>query len=84
VGPGPEGFRKLARAHRIVPVWRELVADTVTPVAAFLQIVGTGDTSGFLLESVEGGERWGRYSFIGRNPLATLVAQGHEVSISTN
>jgi len=81
VGPGPAGFRRLARAHRIVPVWRELVADTVTPVAAFLQIVGTGDTSGFLLESVEGGERWGRYSFIGRNPLATLVAQGHEVTI---
>jgi anthranilate synthase component 1 len=81
VGPGPDGFRKLARAHRIVPVWREVVADTVTPVAAFLQIVGTGDTSGFLLESVEGGERWGRYSFIGRNPLATLVAQGHEVTI---
>jgi len=79
-GPGIDGFRKLARAHRIVPVWRELVADTVTPVAAFLQIVGTGDTSGFLLESVEGGERWGRYSFIGRNPLATLVAQGHEVT----
>jgi anthranilate synthase component 1 len=80
VGPGSAGFRRLARAHRIVPVWRELVADTVTPVAAFLQIVGTGDTSGFLLESVEGGERWGRYSFIGRNPLATLVAQGHEVT----
>jgi len=80
VGPGADGFRKLARAHRIVPVWRELVADTVTPVAAFLQIVGTGDRTGFLLESVEGGERWGRYSFIGRNPLATLVAQGHEVT----
>jgi anthranilate synthase component I len=80
IGPGADGFRTLARAHRIVPVWRELVADTVTPVAAFLQIVGTGDTSGFLLESVDGGERWGRYSFIGRNPLATLVAQGHEVT----
>jgi anthranilate synthase component 1 len=80
LGPGAEGFRALARAHRIVPVWRELVADTVTPVAAFLQIVGTGDTSGFLLESVEGGERWGRYSFIGRNPLATVVTHGTEVT----
>jgi len=79
-GAGPDGFRALARRHRIVPVWRELVADTVTPVAAFLQIVGTDDTSGFLLESVEGGERWGRYSFIGRNPLATVVAHGTEVS----
>ncbi len=78
-GPGPEGFRALARRHRIVPVWRELVADTVTPVAAFLQIVGTSATPGFLLESVEGGERWGRYSFIGRNPLATLTAYGTEV-----
>jgi len=79
VGPGAASFRALARAHRIVPVWRELVADTVTPVGAFLQIVGTGDTSGFLLESVEGGERWGRYSFIGRNPLATIVAEGTTV-----
>ncbi|MGA2837279.1 MAG: chorismate-binding protein [Acidimicrobiales bacterium] len=80
LGPGVEGFRALARRHRIVPVWRELVADTVTPVAAFLQIVGTGDTTGFLLESVEGGERWGRYSFIGRNPLATVVAHGTAVT----
>jgi len=79
-GPGVVGFRALARRHRIVPVWRELVADTVTPVTAFLQIVGTGDTSGFLLESVEGGERWGRYSFVGRNPLATVVAKGAEVT----
>ncbi len=79
-GPGAEGFRTLARRHRIVPVWRELVADTVTPVGAFLQIVGTGDTSGFLLESVEGGERWGRYSFVGRNPLATVVAHGSDVT----
>ncbi len=79
-GPGAQGFKALARRHPIVPVWRELVADTVTPVAAFLQIVGTGDRSGFLLESVEGGERWGRYSFIGRNPLATVVAHGSEVT----
>ena len=67
-----------------MPVWRELVADTVTPVGAFLQLVGTGDTTGFLLESVEGGERWGRYSFVGRNPLATLVAQGHHVTTRGN
>ncbi len=79
-GSGPESFRTLAASHRIVPVWRELVADTITPVAAFLQIVGDDDTPGFLLESVEGGERWGRYSFVGRNPLATLVARGRRVT----
>ena len=79
-GPGRDGFTTLAAKHRIVPVWRELVADTLTPVGAFLQIVGTGDTVGFLLESVEGGERWGRYSFVGRNPLATVTARGTQVS----
>ncbi len=73
-GPGLETFRSWAGKHRIVPVWRELVADTLTPVAAFLQIVGQDGRSGFLLESVEGGERWGRYSFVGRNPLATVTA----------
>src|SRR5580704_13621995 len=79
-GPGPDGFGALAAKHRIVPVWRELVADTVTPVAAFLHIVDGADRTGFLLESVEGGERWGRYSFVGRNPLATITARGTTVT----
>ncbi len=79
-GPGEDGFRSLAAKHRIVPVWRELIADTITPVGAFLQIVGTGNNVGFLLESVEGGERWGRYSFVGRNPLATVTAVGDVVT----
>ncbi len=79
-GPGPSGFRTLALKHRVVPVWRELVADTVTPVAAYLQMVDGTDRPGFLLESVEGGERWGRYSFVGRSPLATITARGNLVS----
>jgi anthranilate synthase component 1 len=77
---GVARFASMAEKHRIVPVWRELVADTITPVSTFLQIVGDG--SGFLLESVEGGERWGRYSFVGRNPLATITARGSQVSTS--
>jgi len=79
-GPGGAGFRALAAKHRIVPVWRELVADTITPVAAFLQIVEAGRRTGFLLESVEGGERWGRYSFVGRSPLATITVRGATVT----
>jgi len=71
--PGRQVFCELAGKHRIVPVWRDVVADTVTPVSAFLLAVG--ERPGFLLESVEGGERWGRYSFVGRNPLATIVAR---------
>jgi anthranilate synthase component 1 len=56
------------------------MADTVTPVSAYLRVVG--DRPGFLLESVEGSERWGRYSFVGRHPLATLVARGGQVTVS--
>jgi anthranilate synthase component 1 len=66
--------------HRIVPVWRELVADTLTPVGAFRSVVGEGP--GFLLESVERGERWSRFSFLGRSPLATLVSHGRSVEIT--
>jgi anthranilate synthase component 1 len=78
--PGGDIFCALVRRHRIVPVWRDLVADTLTPVGAFLQVVG--EEPGFLLESVEGGERWGRYSFVGRRPLTTLVARDQKVTSS--
>ncbi|HEY6471325.1 MAG TPA: chorismate-binding protein [Acidimicrobiales bacterium] len=75
--PDPAEFAALAKEHAIVPVWCEVVADTLTPVACFANVVGDGD--GFLFESVEGGERWGRYSFVGRRPLATLTARGRHV-----
>ena len=78
--PSPQEFRELARAYRVVPVWREVLADLTTPVAAFARVVGSGD--GFLLESVEHGERWSRWSFIGRNPMATLVARGRHVEVT--
>jgi anthranilate synthase component 1 len=80
LSPSLADFQKLASDHHIVPVWSEVVADTLTPVAAFLNVVGDGP--GFLLESVEGGERWGRFSFVGRAPLATLLARGTEVIAS--
>jgi len=60
-------------------VWREILADLVTPVAAFGRVVGEG--TGFLLESVEHGDRWGRWSFLGRNPLATLVARNGRIAV---
>jgi anthranilate synthase component 1 len=79
VSPDEAAFVELARSHRVVPVWRELVADTITPVGAFRSVVG--DAPGFLLESVEHGERWSRFSFLGRAPLATLVARGAAVEV---
>ncbi|HEX2578198.1 MAG TPA: anthranilate synthase component I, partial [Aquihabitans sp.] len=59
IRPTREEFRALAREHTVVPVWRELLADLVTPVAAFARLTRDGEP-GFLLESVEHGERWGR------------------------
>ncbi len=79
MAPELESFLELASAHRVVPVWQELVADTVTPVGAFRTVVGAGE--GFLLESVEHGERWSRFSFLGRSPVATLVARGNEIEV---
>jgi len=74
-----EEFLQYSKNYTIIPVWRELVADLVTPVAAFARVVG--DDSGFLLESVENGERWSRWSFVGRNPLVTIIKKGDEISI---
>ncbi|MCB0978000.1 MAG: anthranilate synthase component I [Acidimicrobiales bacterium] len=80
IRPSREEFREIARTHTVVPVWRELLADLVTPVAAFARLTHGGEP-GFLLESVEHGERWGRWSFVGRRPAATLVARGRNVEV---
>src|SRR4051794_22963603 len=77
--PSREEFRKLALDHTVVPVWREGLADLVTPGAAFGR--GGGDEPGFLLESVEQGERWSRWSFMGRDPRATLVSRGGRIEV---
>jgi anthranilate synthase component I len=77
--PSRDEFRALAREHSVVPVWREVLADLTTPVAAFLRIVG--DEPGFLLESVEHGERWGRWSFVGRRPAVTFVGRDGRVEV---
>ncbi len=78
--PGLEMFCELGRQYSVVPVWRELVADSLTPVGAFRAMVGDGP--GFLLESVERGERWSRFSFVGRSPAATLVARGRQIEVT--
>ena len=79
VHPSRDEFRALARDYTVVPVWREVLGDLITPVAAFARVVGDG--SGFLLESVEQGMRWARFSFVGRNPLATLVARSGRIEL---
>ncbi|HEX2051051.1 MAG TPA: anthranilate synthase component I [Actinomycetota bacterium] len=77
--PDRARFRALARSHTIVPVWRSVLADVLTPVGAFLRL--DPRPHGFLLESVEGGERWGRYSFIGGDAFATVTAKDGRVAV---
>jgi anthranilate synthase component 1 len=69
-----ETFTDLAQRSTFVPVVRELVADLLTPVSAFLRIAEHSDYA-FLLESVEGGEHVGRYSFLGKDPFVLLRAR---------
>ena len=80
--PTLDEFRELASKHPIVPVWSEVLADLETPVSVFAKVVG--DDNGFLFESVEHGERWSRFSFVGRNPSARLVLRDGRVEVTGN
>lgn len=84
VSPSLEDFIRLARRYRVVPIWRTLLADFTTPLAAFARLCGDdqGTRSGFLLESVDHGGRWSRWSFVGRNPRARIVAHGPRIETS--
>ena len=73
-------FKELAQRGTFVPVCKEIVADLLTPVSAFLKIAEHSDYA-FLLESVEGGEQVGRYSFLGKDPFLILRARGGKTII---
>jgi anthranilate synthase component 1 len=75
-----EEFKELARRGTFVPVCKEIVADLLTPVSAFLKIAEHADYA-FLLESVEGGEHVGRYSFLGKDPFLILRARGNRTTM---
>src|SRR3954454_17145587 len=73
-------FVDLAQRGTFVPVWKEIVADLLTPVSAFLKIAEEADYA-FLLESVEGGEHVARYSFLGKDPFLILRSAGGKTTI---
>src|SRR3954449_5887415 len=73
-------FKELARRGTFVPVVKEIVADLLTPVSAFLKIAEHADYA-FLLESVEGGEHVGRYSFLGKDPFLILRARDGNTTV---
>ncbi len=67
-------FARLTAQGNLIPVYREIRGDTETPVSAFLKL--PAPSHAFLLESVEGGERWGRYSYLGDRPRLRVRQEG--------
>ncbi|HEY7405554.1 MAG TPA: anthranilate synthase component I [Candidatus Angelobacter sp.] len=78
--PDFKEFSRIARKATLVPVAKTVAADLRTPVTAFLSIAAE-EPRAFLLESVEGGEKIGRYTFLGARPYMVLRAQGRQISV---
>ena len=78
--PSLADYLELARGHSVVPVYRQLLGDTLTPVSAYCKI--QWGACSFLFESVVGGEKIGRYSFLGADPFLQLEAYGHDVVVT--
>jgi len=73
--PDLDEVRRLSRLGNVVPVYKSVVADLLTPVSAFLKL-RTGQSYAFLLESIEGGEKLARFSFLGCDPFLVLSVGG--------
>jgi anthranilate synthase component 1 len=78
--PDYKEFSRLARTATLVPVAKTVAADLRTPVSAFLS-VAAHEPNAFLLESVEGGEKIGRYTFLGARPYMILTARGRQITL---
>jgi anthranilate synthase component 1 len=79
ITPGLDEVRELARAHTVVPLRHTFIADTETPVSAYLKLRGAGPS--FLLESAERGQRLGRWSFLGVHPRAVIRLDGGRLTV---
>jgi len=80
--PAFEVFEQLAQGGNLIPVYREILADMDTPVSILSKL--NSRPHAFLLESVEGGEKWGRYTFLGSDPRVVFAVRGDEVEIREN
>src|SRR5690242_15978479 len=78
ITPSFQEFVRLASTHNLIPLRAEIVVDRVTPVSVYERLQ-EGESHSFLLESVEGGERFGRYSFVGQKPHALFLCRDNEV-----
>jgi anthranilate synthase component 1 len=80
--PNIETFKKLTEEGNLIPVYREIMADMETPVSALFKL--SSKTYTFLLESVEGGEKWGRYTFLGSDPDVVFSVRKEDIVIREN
>jgi anthranilate synthase component 1 len=80
IRPDYKEFARLARQATLVPVVKSVMADLLTPVSAFLAVAGK-EPEAFLLESVERGERIGRYTFLGARPYMQVRARGRQIEV---
>ena len=80
--PSLEEFKKKAKLGNLIPVYKEILADLDTPVSAYMKIRG-GEYS-FLLESIEGGEKWARYCFLGCDPSVVVITKGRTLTLIEN
>ena len=81
--PNKEDFLEKSQQGNVIPVYRELLADMETPVSAYVKLA-QGQEYGFLLESVEGGEKIGRYSFLGAEPAIVFSSTGKQIRVIEN
>ncbi|HJO00560.1 MAG TPA: chorismate-binding protein, partial [Nitrospinaceae bacterium] len=80
--PTLEEFKEKSKQGNLIPVYKEILADLDTPVSAYMKISG-GEYS-FLFESVEGGEKWARYCFLGCDPKIIISLKGNKVTVENN
>src|SRR6185436_13940184 len=80
--PKLEDFLQLAQRGNLIPVVCRILADFETPLSAYRKLRGQGES--FLLESIEGGDTVGRYSFVGCNPRAIIRQTGSTVELIEN
>jgi anthranilate synthase component I len=82
IKPTLKEFKEKSKQGNLIPVYKEVLADLDTPVSAYMKMSG-GEYS-FLLESVEGGEKWARYCFLGFDPSIVVSIKGNEVTVKKN
>lgn len=83
IKPSCDEIMELAKSYNTIPVCKEILADVITPIT-LLRRIAASKKRFFLLESIEGGEKWGRYSFIGYDPIMRVSCKNAVVTIDRN